>query len=132
MGNLDGRLTNLRSAAGSGDTAALRFAAHSLAGSRGDLGLVAAHEHLTAPELLADMHSGGTSAMLRAAAEEPSSGRSRLSTTRQPGNALRDSTIAAAGLTGCGERSAHSRYFGLGHPNCPLEGELYCVECRVQ
>ncbi|MEO5666208.1 MAG: response regulator [Nocardioides sp.] len=79
VGNLDGRLADLRSAAGSGDIAALRFAAHRLAGSSGTLGLVAAHEHLAALELVADLDStDGVEAMLRAVEEELSSGRSRL------------------------------------------------------
>ena len=79
VGKLDSRLADLRSAAGSGDIAALRFAAHRLAGSSGVLGLVAAHEHLTALEVLADLDStDGAAAMLQAVEEELSSGRSRL------------------------------------------------------
>lgn len=79
VGRLDGRLAELQSAAASGDIAALRFAAHSLAGSCGNLGLVAAHEHLATLELLAAVDStDGAAAMLRGVEEELSSGRTRL------------------------------------------------------
>ena len=78
MGKVDDRLAELRAAAGAGDFAALRFAAHRLAGSCSNLGLVAAGERLIALELLADLDPGGASAMLRAVEEKVRLGRAHL------------------------------------------------------
>lgn len=79
LDNIDGDVADLRSAAGSGDIAALRFAAHRLASSCGILGLVAVCQHLTALELLVDLDSTDEStALLRAVEQEVSSARSHL------------------------------------------------------
>ncbi len=79
VGRLDTHLVDLEAAARSGDVTALRFAAHSLAGSCANLGLVAAHEQLAALELLVDLDSAdGVSSMLRGVEEKLMSGRTRL------------------------------------------------------
>ena len=79
VSNAAGHLLDLRLTAGSGDIAALKFAAHRLAGSCGNLGLVVAHRHLADFEVLPDLDcTDGVSAMLESVAAELSSGQLRL------------------------------------------------------
>ena len=75
----DGQLTSIRAAALSGDADALRFSAHRLAGSAGNLGLVAAREAVGALELLADSGStDGVGPLLSTAELEVARGRAQL------------------------------------------------------
>ncbi|WP_426245423.1 response regulator [Nocardioides sp. LHG3406-4] len=75
----DDQLAALRSAVDSEDADALRFSAHRLAGSAGNLGLVAAREAVSALELLADSGStGGAASLLPRAEREVTRGRDAL------------------------------------------------------
>lgn len=73
------QLTDVGTAAASGDADALRFSAHRLAGSCGNLGLVDAREAVAALELVADSGStAGASLLLPTAEQEVSRGREVL------------------------------------------------------
>ncbi len=79
LGRLEVHVAELHAAADSGDAAALKLSAHSLAGSCANLGLVAAREHLGAIELLAHADAtDGAATMLRVVEEDLASGRASL------------------------------------------------------